>query len=200
MSDTTFCKTEKKTRTIYGWSHPWISKESKRLYNTKQETQLLYWGCHRSWISTTSTIALMRVTVSLFSRTTNWGNHGWGKEEGAGEWVQWPPYSVTLILKIGENKIWNFTFLNKRFPSRNRLSILELVFHLYIYGASLVVQTVKNPPAMQETWVWSLCWEDPLEKGMITHSSILAWRITWKEEPGGLQSMGSQNSQTRLSN
>ena len=57
---------------------------------------------------------------------------------------------------------------------------------------SLVAQTVKNPPAMQETWVRSLGEEDPLEKGMDTHSSILAWRIPWIKEPGGLQSMGSQ--------
>ena len=51
---------------------------------------------------------------------------------------------------------------------------------------------VKNPPAMQETWVQFLGWGDPLEKGMATHSNILAWRILWTEEPGGLQSMGSQ--------
>ena len=49
---------------------------------------------------------------------------------------------------------------------------------------------VKNLPAMQETWVWSLGWEDPLEKGTATHSSILAWRTPWREEPGRLQSMG----------
>jgi len=58
--------------------------------------------------------------------------------------------------------------------------------------ASLVAQSVKNLPAVQETWVWSLGWEDPLEKEMATHSSILAWKISWTEEPGGLQSMGSQ--------
>ena len=58
--------------------------------------------------------------------------------------------------------------------------------------ASLVAQMVKNLSAMQETWVQSLGWEDPLEKGMTTHSSILAWRIPWTEEPGKLQSMGSQ--------
>ena len=58
--------------------------------------------------------------------------------------------------------------------------------------ASLVAQTVKNPPAMQETRVWSLGREDPLEEEMATHSRILAWRIPWTEEPGGLQSMGSQ--------
>ena len=55
-----------------------------------------------------------------------------------------------------------------------------------------MAQTVKNPPAMQETWVLSLGWEDPLEKEMTTHSSILAWKIPWTEEPGGLQSTGSQ--------
>ena len=55
-----------------------------------------------------------------------------------------------------------------------------------------VAQTVKNPPAVQETWVQSLGWEDPLEKGTATHSSILAWRIAWTEEPGRLQSRGSQ--------
>ena len=53
-----------------------------------------------------------------------------------------------------------------------------------------VVQTVKNLPAMQKVQVPSLDWEDPLEEGMATHSSILAWRIPWTEEPGGVQSMG----------
>ena len=55
-----------------------------------------------------------------------------------------------------------------------------------------VAQMVKNPSAMQETWIWSLGWDDPLEKGMAIHSSILTWRIPWTEEPGGLQSVGSQ--------
>ena len=59
-------------------------------------------------------------------------------------------------------------------------------------GASLVAQTVKRLPAMWETWVQSLGQEDPLEKEMATHSSTLAWKIPWMEEPGGLQSMGSQ--------
>ena len=56
----------------------------------------------------------------------------------------------------------------------------------------LVVQTVNNLPAMKETWVRSWSWEDPLEKGKTTQSSILTWRIPWTEKPGGLQSMGSQ--------
>ena len=57
---------------------------------------------------------------------------------------------------------------------------------------SLVAQTVKHLPAMRETWVRYLGLEDPLEKEMATHSSILAWKIPWTEEPGRLQSMGSQ--------
>ena len=60
------------------------------------------------------------------------------------------------------------------------------------FQAFLVAQMVKNPPAMWETWVRFLGREDPLEKAMATHSSILAWRIPWTEEPGGLQSMGLQ--------
>ena len=55
---------------------------------------------------------------------------------------------------------------------------------------------VKNPTAMRETWVPSLGWEDPLEEGMATHSSILAWEIPWTEKPGGLQSMGHKESDT----
>ena len=62
--------------------------------------------------------------------------------------------------------------------------------------ASLVVQRLKCLPAVWETWVQSLGWEDPLEKEMATHSSILAWRIPWTEELGGLQSMGCKESDT----
>ena len=61
------------------------------------------------------------------------------------------------------------------------------------FGASLVAQTVRNPPAMQETWVQSLGRENPLEEGMATHSSILVWRILWTEEPGRLSYMGSHS-------
>ena len=60
--------------------------------------------------------------------------------------------------------------------------------------ASLVAQSVKNLPAMQETWVPSVGWEDALEEGVATHSSILAWRIPWTEEPGRLRSMGLQRA------
>ena len=76
-------------------------------------------------------------------------------------------------------------------------SLLSYLFYIYTdrvvcTWASLVAQMVKDLPAMHETWVRSLGQEDPLEKGMATCSSILAWRIPGTEEPGGLQSMGLQ--------
>ena len=63
-----------------------------------------------------------------------------------------------------------------------------------------MVQAVKNLPVMQETWVQSLGWEDPLEMGMATHSSVLARKIPWTKEPGRLQSMGSQRVGCDLTN
>ena len=69
-----------------------------------------------------------------------------------------------------------------------------LIQYIYYTLASLVGQSVKNLPAMQETWVWFLGQEDPLEKEITTYSSILAWRIPWTEDPGRLQSMGSPES------
>ena len=82
------------------------------------------------------------------------------------------------------------TVLSKYEPAPGFASVLAA--DVGIMGLFLVVQTVKNRPAKQETWVQSLGWEDSLEDGMTTHSSILAWRIPWTEEPGRLQSMGSQ--------
>ena len=79
-------------------------------------------------------------------------------------------------------------------PKQQQDAILVLILPISHHG-TLVAQTVKNPPARQETWVQSLGWEDPLEKEMAIHS----WKIPWTEEPGGLQSTRSQ-SQTRLSN
>ena len=69
------------------------------------------------------------------------------------------------------------------------MSLFALILHLFaMKQASLVAQVVNNLPAMQETWVQSLGQEDPLEKEMVTHSSILAWKIPSTEEPGRLQS------------
>ena len=83
-------------------------------------------------------------------------------------------------------------------PAPGRSAGEGIGYPLQYSWASLVAQLVKNLPAMWETWVQSLGWEDPLEKGKATLSSILAWRIPWTEEPGGLQSMGSQKSRTQL--
>ena len=66
--------------------------------------------------------------------------------------------------------------------------------YVYVFGASLVAQLVKNPPAMQKTWVRTLGWEDPLEKGKATHSSILAWRIPWT-----VHGVAESNTTERLS-
>ena len=63
-----------------------------------------------------------------------------------------------------------------------------------------MAQMVKNLPAVWETWIQPLVWEDPLEKGTATHTSILSWRIPWTEETGSLQSMGVAKSRTRVSN
>ena len=101
--------------------------------------------------------------------------------------------------------IWgtNMKYLNRCFGDKDVLksshwpqNISSLVWELIII--TIMAQTVKNLPAMRETPVQILDWEDPLEKEMAIHSSIFAWRISWTEKPGRLQSIGSQ-SQTWLS-
>ena len=92
---------------------------------------------------------------------------------------------------------WKITWMEK--PGRlqsmgHKESDTTEQLHYRELWASLVVQIVKNPPAMQETQVLYLDQENPLEKGMATHSSMLAWRIPWREEPGRLQSMGRKES------
>ena len=77
--------------------------------------------------------------------------------------------------------------------SRTRLTWLSSSSSM-VYGASLVAQLVKNLPAMRETWVRSLGWEDSLEKGKVTHSSILAWRMPWTVQSMGLKRVGKQLS------
>ena len=95
-------------------------------------------------------------------------------------------YFYLWILWIMQLWTWIYKSLSPAFSYFGYIPIYECDW------ASLVAQMVKNLPAMQETQVQSLGQEDPLEKGMATHSSILAWRIPWTEEPGGLQSTGLQ--------
>ena len=93
-------------------------------------------------------------------------------------------------LKIFQAHLFPAPELESSIPPKNSGSFSrELVFET---GASLVAQMVKHLPAMWETWVWSLGWEDPLEMEMATHSSTLAWKIPWMEEAGRLQSIGLQ--------
>ena len=119
-------------------------------------------------------------------------------------------FSNELSLCIRWPKYWSFSISISLFSEYSGLIsfgidiICECVcvcvciyiyIHIYIYiyiWASLIAQSVKNLSAMQETQVRSLGGEDPLDKGMATHSSILAWRIPWTEEPGGLRSIGLQ--------
>ena len=113
-------------------------------------------------------------------------------------------HSQEVILKSikGQTHDWgmcsNEDHRGRHLPGKEEASLpgplvkRKAVFINMQCGASLVAQLVKNPPAVQETWVRSLGWEDPLEKEMATHPSVLAWRIPWTEEPAGLQSIGSQ--------
>ena len=90
---------------------------------------------------------------------------------------QYHPVLIIIGLQCFEIRKWDLHFV---------------LFQNCFSRESLVAQRLKRLPAMRETWARSLSWEDPLEKEMATHSSILAWRIPWREEPGRLQSTGSQ--------
>ena len=86
--------------------------------------------------------------------------------------------SFDPISSVGKESTWNARdpFL---IPGLGRSAGEEIAYPLHYFWASLVAQLIKNPPAMWETWVLSLGWEDPLEKGKATHSSVVAWRIPW---------------------
>ena len=111
------------------------------------------------------------------------------------------PHCMQYLSSSTRNEIraplqWKHRALTTGSPATTIIFLIIIIITLT--WASLVAQTVKNLPAMQETWVRSLGGEDPLEKEMATHSCILASEIPWTEEPGGLQSMGSQKTQNNL--
>ena len=104
----------------------------------------------------------------------------------------------SVMAKVHElREGWRTEIMNATNLPHLHLWIFFFNLYLSFPWASLVAQMVNNLPAIEESQVWPLGWEDPLEKGMATHSSILAWEIPWTEEPGQLQSMGLQivNSQ-----
>ena len=102
-------------------------------------------------------------------------------------WDNWR--SILINIKLQPSLIIYMGFLG---PGSGRSAGEGIGYPLQYSWTSLVAQQVKNLPAMWETWVRYLDWEDPLEKGKAIHSSILIWRIPWTEEPGWLQFMGSQ--------
>ena len=107
-------------------------------------------------------------------------------------------YQARPSMGFSRQEYWSGVPSPSRSPQLTRnFTIKDLTSENNIYNRvmtewiSLVAQMVKNLPAMRENWVWSLGWEDALEKGTATHSSILTRRVSWTAEPGGLQSMGS---------
>ena len=118
------------------------------------------------------------------------------KMEDTKRWGMWVASRDERLLTVSKKMELSATSSQVEFSQKYKWA-QKWIFFFFLQspqiriGASLVAQRLKRLPAMKETWVRSLGWEDPLEKEMATHSSILAWRIPWTEEPGGLQSTGS---------
>ena len=134
----------------------------------------------------------------IHSSILAWRIHGlyssWGhKESDTTEWLNWTDDTIALKLTSSADKESTSNAGDPgSTPGLGRSPGEGIGYQLQYSWASLVAQLVKNPPAMRETWIQSLGWEDSLEKGKATQPSILAWRILWTEEACGLQSMGSQ--------
>ena len=115
----------------------------------------------------------------------------------SGQGERYPVFLHLHLQPIKKANVSTAMYLNKSsiIPQKQISINHQQIFRfLMVYEDFPGSSAVKNPPAVQETWVRSLGREDPLEKEMATHSSILAWKIPWTEEPGSLQSMGSQES------
>ena len=100
--------------------------------------------------------------------------------------------SLTFKMMVSLNLMEHSVVALKSYESYDRTASITFYKELSSYWTSLAAQMVKPLSPMWETWVWALGWEDPLEKEMSIHSSTIAWKIPWTEEPGRLQSMGSQ--------
>ena len=153
-----------------------------------------------------SLVILLAGQAGIIVEAANWWrpSASWSGGEGwMGDWWTWEEM-VSWATDQREPLLLTSGWWGRELISRGKNGKMLMVaehglvlknIYLYLFGctrASQVALVVKNLPAMQETWVWTLGWEDPLQEGMATHSSTLAWRIPWTEEPGRLQSMGSQ--------
>ena len=124
---------------------------------------------------------------------TTWWSGSW-----AANWTQWIPLILTPKSRRGfhGSSAGKESACNAGDPCSLPGSGISpgegIGYTLHYFWASLVAQMVKTLPVMQETWVWSLIWEDSLEEGTANHTSILVWKIPWTEEPGHLQYMWSQ--------
>ena len=101
----------------------------------------------------------------------------------------------SIIFEVAPKYYISYSFVDYEGYSISFMGFLPTIYSIYILQYYILFPwwlRIKHLPAIQKTWVRSLGWEDPLEKEMATHSSTLAWRIPWTEEPGGLQSTGSQ--------
>ena len=146
----------------------WNSTQKKRTENSRNKDHV--------WLLTNMAI---RVQIKVAKGVTE------------GRTVCWNCWTKPLVIEALGILLGSRSFSSKPTEQIDILFCFDQ-WHTMCYMASLVAQLVKNPPTMLETWVRSLGWEDPLEKEMATHSSVLAWRIPRTEKSGGLQFLGFQ--------
>ena len=145
--------------------------------------------------------AAMHGVAKSWTRLSDWTDLNW--TDGSTSSPQRPPQDSPVLSRLkGFRDLvvvpgWHpFQLSGARWVIKRKVFKSLLLTEYLISWTSTVAQMAKNLPARWEMWVWSRCWEDPLEKGMATHSRILAWRFPWTEKPGGLQSMGRKELDT----
>ena len=154
-------------------------------------------GGHTTWASLGRRLHALPWWRRWRHRDGHWSRWTMISRKCKGAWRERPAGSS--VPRARKGLVWGFR-MGLEVQAGSHTARAQELWEESVFGSpptqisSLVAQTVKNLPARQETQVQSLGWEDALEKGMATHSSILAWRIPWTEEPGGLQSWGCKES------